>query len=409
VNYKRYLKYGSRILYKKNASPIYFVFFVTDFCNARCKHCLLSAHEPTHKAKELTIDEIERVSASMDDMLFFTPTGGEPFIRRDLAEIVRIFHRNNHAANVGIPTNGSLTSRVVETTKDMLETCPGLDLHIDLSIDSIGEEHDEIRQFPGLFERAMRTYQELRLLEKHYPSFSSCVEITVSPYNQDRLLELYEFLTRKVGVNTVFTLLMRGAPRDPVSMEELDIRKYEELHAALERDNKARILSGYYKMPFSDFLNAKRIVRPRIISRTVRERRFQIPCYAGSLGGAMFSEGQVLPCELYVDNVIGNVRDVGYDFKKLWHSPRAEELRRFIRDSKCFCTYECFLTVNILFNPLVLPQVTKEWAALKWSKLKHRFSGGEEPKGPLQGESESLLQGEPQATLVLPTDKWRGT
>jgi len=375
VNYKRYLKYGSRIFYKRGASPIYFVFFVTDFCNARCKHCLLAEHDPAHKEKELTIDEIARVSASMDDMLFFTPTGGEPFLRRDLAEIVRIFYRNNHAANVGIPTNGSLTGRVVETTKDILETCPGLDLHIDVSIDDIGERHDQIRQFPGLFDRAVRTYQELRLLEKHYPNFSTCVEITVSAYNQDHLLELYDYLTHRVGVNTVFTLLTRGNPREP-GAKNLDIRKYEELHAVLERDNKARILSGYYKMPFSDVLNAKRIVRPRIIAKTVREQRFQIPCYAGSLGGAMFSEGQVLPCELLIDKQIGNVRDVDYDFKKLWYSPKADEIRRYIRDTKCFCTYECFLTINILFNPLVLPRVFKEWTALKWSKLRHKLSGG---------------------------------
>lgn len=376
LNYKRYLKYGTRVLYKRGASPIYFVFFVTDFCNARCKHCLLSAHEPAQRAKELTIDEIERVSASMDDMLFFTPTGGEPFLRRDLGEIVEIFYRNNHAANVGIPTNGSLTSRVVETTRTMLESCPGLDLHIDVSIDGIGQDHDEIRRFPGLFDRAVRTYQELRLLEKHYPNFSTCAEITVSEHNQDRLLELYDYLTHKVGVNTVFTLLERGAPKDPVSMDVVDISKYEELHAVLERDNKARMLTGYYKMPFSDFLNAKRIVRPRIIAKTVRERKFQIPCYAGSLGGAMFSEGQVLPCELHVDRVIGNVRDYDYDFRKLWNSPKAEEIRREIRDGKCFCTYECFLTVNILFNPMVLPRVAKEWTVLKYAELRHRLSGG---------------------------------
>jgi MoaA/NifB/PqqE/SkfB family radical SAM enzyme len=378
LDYKRYLKYGTRVFFKRGASPIYFVFFVSDYCNARCKHCLLAEHEPSKKKNELTIDEIARVSASMDDMLFFTPTGGEPFLRRDLAEIVRIFHRNNHAANVGIPTNGSLTGRVIETTRDMLDTCPGLDLHVDVSIDGIGQEHDEIRQFPGLFDRAVRTYQELRLLEKHYPNFSTCVEITVSAFNQDHLLELYDYLTHTLGVNTVFTLLTRGAPRDP-GAKDLDIRKYEELHAALERDNKARILSGYYKMPFSDLLNAKRIVRPHIIAKTVRERRFQIPCYAGSLGGAMFSEGQVLPCELHIDRAIGNVRDFDYDFKKLWYSPRADEIRKYIHDTQCFCTYECFLTINILFNPLVLPRVAKEWAVLKGSELRHLLAGGPAP------------------------------
>jgi hypothetical protein len=132
-------------------------------------------------------------------------------------------------------------------------------------------------------------------------------------------------------------------------------------------------------MPFSDFLNAKRIIRPRIIAKTVRERRYQIPCYAGTLGGAMFSEGQVLPCELHIDKEIGNVRNFDYDFKKLWYSPKADEIRQYIRETKCFCTYECFLTVNILFNPLVLPRVAKEWAVLKGNELGHLLSGGAAP------------------------------
>ena len=42
-------------------------------------------------------------------------------------------------------------------------------------------------------------------------------------------------------------------------------------------------------------------------------------------------------------------------------------------ESKCFCTYECFLTINILFNPRMMPAVLKEWSSLKlrkaWRKL----------------------------------------
>jgi hypothetical protein len=83
------------------------------------------------------------------------------------------------------------------------------------------------------------------------------------------------------------------------------------------------------------------------------------------------------------------VRDVDYDFKQLWFGPKGDEMRSFVRDTRCFCTYECFLTVNILFNPMVLPQVVKEWAALKWGKLKHQLAGGEESA----------------TTLVLTSDK----
>lgn len=103
----------------------------------------------------------------------------------------------------------------------------------------------------------------------------------------------------------------------------------------------------------------------------------------------MFSRGQVLPCELRSDDVIGNVRDVDYDFMKLWRSPKAEEYRRDIRCNKCFCTYECFLTVNILFNPLVLPRVAAQWAQLKAAKLRYRLAGHQiEEANPLEASNQ---------------------
>ena len=89
-------------------------------------------------------------------MLFFTPTGGEPFIRADLPEIVKIFHTNNHALNVGIPTNGSMTPRVLRSVQSMLDQNPGIDLHIDVSIDGLPELHDEIRGIPGLVQPSHR-------------------------------------------------------------------------------------------------------------------------------------------------------------------------------------------------------------------------------------------------------------
>ncbi len=381
-----YLRYAPRILWKRGASPLYFVFFVTKNCNSRCGHCLLGSH--IRHTGELTFDEIAQVSASMDDMIFFTPTGGEPFLRQDLGEIVKVFYKNNHVLNCGIPSNGSLTARDVEISKYILDNCPHMDLHIDISIDGIGPDHDRIRGFPGLFERAARTYKELRQLEKHYHNFSVCVQISVSGYNHEMLKELYAYLKQHLGVNTVFTLLFRGGPKDPGGTHtapidpraaEFDIRNYEAFHQLLEEENYRRELTGYYKLPFGDFINAKRIVRPKLIAKTVRTRQYQIPCYAGWLGGAMFANGDVLACELLEDRILGNVRDYDYDFKRIWFSKKGNETRAWIRDDKCFCTYECQYTVNILFNPMMYPQVLAEWAKLKLAKARHRITGGAAP------------------------------
>ncbi len=56
-------------------------------------------------------------------------------------------------------------------------------------------------------------------------------------------------------------------------------------------------------------------------------------------------------------------------------APRPNAARTFIRDSKCFCTYECFLTINILFNPRMLLSVAKEWAILKARRYARRLFG----------------------------------
>jgi radical SAM protein with 4Fe4S-binding SPASM domain len=125
---------------------------------------------------------------------------------------------------------------------------------------------------------------------------------------------------------------------------------------------KSGSLSGYDTYPFADLINAKRIVRHRLIAEIAKTNTYQIPCYAGSLGACMFANGDILPCELLIDRKLGNVRDVNYDFKKIWYSQKADETRKFIRDTKCFCTYECFYRQHPL-NLRMMPKVLKEWGA----------------------------------------------
>ena len=370
-----YLKFGRKLFLKRGSSPLYLVLFVTDRCNARCKHCLLAdgVHKPD-KSAELTLEEFELLSKRMDPLLFLLPTGGEPFIRDDLGEIIKLFYKNNRVRNVGIPTNGFFTEKIIGTIKDILDSCPDLDLGVDVSIDGIKEKHDEIRGVPGLFDKAVETFNELRLLERMYSKFNVNIETTVSSYNDKYLLENYDFFTNELKASTVFTLLTRDKPREHAS-KYFDIGRYEKYAKKMEEGIKKGILKGYYSFPFSDFINAKRIVRHRLITKVVRENSYQIPCYAGVLGAAIFSNGDVYPCELRTDLKLGNLRDYNFDFKKLWKNEKAKRARGLIKTGKCFCTYECFLTINILFNPLMMPQILKEWGRLKWFQFVNQWRG----------------------------------
>jgi len=362
IGYSGYAKY---FFLKKSPSPLYFVFFITQNCNCLCKHCLLG--ERKHTLHELSLEEIEKTSRSMGDILFLLITGGEPFLRKDISEIVQIFYKNNNVRNLGIPTNGVLTDRIVKSTVKILENCPDLDVGIDISIDGIGKDHDEIRGVPGLFEKAKRTYKELESLKKRFKNFNLNVGLTVSYYNQDKLDNILDYLSSELNVKTINHLLVRGEPRDPKSLD-IDVGKYKRFSDKLERFENNGILTGYKDFPYSDFVNSIRRVRRRIIFDILNENKKQVPCFAARLGGVLRSDGELFPCEL-LNKSLGNIRDYNYDFIKLWNDSKAGDIRNLIKETECFCTYECFLTISVFFTPKIFCRVLWEWGKAKLRPL----------------------------------------
>ncbi|RMF94612.1 MAG: radical SAM protein [Candidatus Schekmanbacteria bacterium] len=360
-----YLRHIGKIITKKASTPIYLVFFITENCTANCLHCLLGERE--EKTDELKIDEIEKISSSMDDILFLLLTGGEPFLRDDIDEIAYIFYKNNQIANLGIPSNGSLQEKVVEGAKKILERCKGVDFAIDISIDSIGEEHDRLRGYEGLFKKSIWTYKELKKLKEKYDNFNLNVALTASSFNQDRLKEIYDYLKNELGADAITYLLTRGNPRDPKA-KKFDVQKYLELAEIIRKDTKESSLLGYENYFGSDLINAMKIIRQDVIGRIVKENRSILPCYAASLSAVILSNGDVYPCEL-LNKKMGNLREENFDFKQIWNNDKAKEIRKYIKDTKCFCTYECFLTNSILFTPSMFPKIFKEWLDIKKGKI----------------------------------------
>jgi len=361
-NYLEYFKYGPYLFYKRNIMPFYLIFFVTSRCNARCPHCF-NWKRAAEDVKDLTIDEYRMISAKMPNLVFMFLSGGEPFLREDFAEIAQIFHKNNKVQKMQTPSNGSCTENMRRQAETILRTCPDLHYSITLSVDALGEAHDRNRNFPGLFERVMESYRVLKELQKKYDNFGLNFEITVSKFNQDTLIETYEFLRQRCDAQNVFTVLTRGRPRDPEA-SQVDLDRFEELNERVKQDLREGTAKGYFGFPFSSWMNAKNLYSREIVARTARERRYQIPCFAGVISGNIFNNGDVYPCEL-LDLPFGNLRESGYDLRAVWLSDKAKAIKRYIRESKCFCTHECFLNTNLFFNIRNLPPIMKRWVYLK--------------------------------------------
>lgn len=329
--------------------PFQVTHFVTGRCNARCKHCFYWKNL-NKSTNELTLDEISRISKSMPNFFSLMLTGGEPFLRDDLSAIARIYCGNNKIKNLGIPTNGLLTDNIYETAKSILDTCPGIFFTVAISLDGIGKDHDDMRGIPGIFEKVKQTYSRLSELKGQYRNFNVDFLMTVSKLNEGKLKDVYEYV--KKNFNTEVTMIMlRGTPKNP-DVKNGSLECYDRIRD-LQKDKFQDVKS--FNHPRLKLMVRERMhwLRHELIFRTAKEKRYFMPCYAGRLDAIIYEEGDVFPCEM-LNMKMGNLREFNYDFRRLWNSREAGTIRKFIRESKCFCTHECAMRTNILFNPKVM-------------------------------------------------------
>ena len=361
----QYYRHLFKALLKYKQLPSYFIFYPTSRCNLKCSHCFY--HDSLNKKfNELSVDEIDKITKTMDPILSLILTGGEPYLRHDLDKIVKIFYENTRVPIITIPSNGWYLSKMDKQITNMMEWCPYLTLNQQISIDGIGADHDLIRmdkQVVGSdnsFERAIKTIHHLKKLQETYNRINIGIIITFTSQNQKKFKDIIKEIHTLVEPDNISINLVRGDPKQKVNLN-LDLELYRD--AVKFRDNLyyEKKMSGHSRFKGNKLATAGRIMLNELTNKTFEENKYSTPCYAGNLSGVMYPEGDVYPCEILDDShKIGNIRDFDLNFKKLWLSKKASEEVKFIRKTKCFCTHECFNSVNILFNPKFYPEIIKK-------------------------------------------------
>ena len=117
-----------------------------------------------------------------------------------------------------------------------------------------------------------------------------------------------------------------------------------------------------------------------LIARTETEKKAQLTCYAGTAGAVIYDEGTISSCENL--SAIGNLRDVDWDFQKIWNSPEMAARRKQAADG-CFCTHEsnCYYP-SLAFNPRHLVAIKKLEREMKRSR-RELLVGESAPVDPL--------------------------
>ncbi len=359
----RSLRFSRYFFTRQAPYPIYLIFFVTSRCMGRCKHCFYW-RQLNRAENVLEPVEVERIAKNMGPLLQVTLTGGEPLLREDLADLLKIFYRHNQPVNLGLATSGFFPERLESLAREVLASCPESQFTVGLPLEGVGKLNDEIRGVEGFFERTVESLDRLKKLKASFPQLTLLVDITVSRFNQDHLEETYLYARDHLKPDLINPILTRGDPQEKEALD-FDPRKVEELLDLMEGDIRKGLIPGYGF--FRDILHAKDILLRRLALDIFQTGEFRIPCTAGRLAGVIYPEGDLFPCEL-LRELIGSLREFNYDIRALWRSEAAGNLREKITETRCSCYHQCFLSPSLFFNVRSAPGLLSEWLAIKRGK-----------------------------------------
>jgi len=333
--------------------PFSIVVSVSFRCNSKCRTCDVW-RKPND---DLTLDEWGRVFQHLGKPIYLTFTGGEPFLRKDLPEIVLAAYEHCCPEYITIPTNGILTDRIRDGVAKICANARASKIGINLSLDGVGAGHDEIRQVPGNWDKAMATWKMLNDLTHNYANLVLSIHTVISQFNVTGFREIYDGLQSLAPDSYITEVAEERVELDTVGMDITPLaRDYAPIADFLSEHARATPARG-----FARITQSFRAQYYQLAKRTLEEQRQIVPCYAGWASGHIAPNGDVWSCCIRAEP-IGNLRDTAYDLRPLWFEQVGAlgDLRCSIAAGECACPMANASYANMLLHPPTLWQVARE-------------------------------------------------
>ena len=315
--------------------PFKLTFAVTDACQSGCEICSIWKKRPEN---ELSVAEIRRIFRSAPRFSWIDLTGGEPFLRGDIAEVaLAVIEECPSLGLLHLPTNGLEPDLVVRETMKILSHRPRR-LIMTVSIDGPPELNVLLRGHPEAWNAAIETFSRLRHLRSS--SFDVLLGITLSDANEEEAGQIFEEARRvlpdlkkselhwNVAHESSHYYANKGSlgAGDPARLYSL-LRKHagdEEptvggLRARLARWHPVAVIDRSYRGHLHSFLMTG-----------------QAPVHCKSLRSTAFLDpkGQLFPCITW-NRPLGNVRDYDYALTRLWNSEGVAEVADEVAAGRC--------------------------------------------------------------------------
>ena len=334
--------------------PLNFTLSPSPKCNSRCLTCNIWMK----RENELTIEEWEKVLRSLGRAPYwFTISGGEPLMYPHAVELAELVYRYCRPGVINIPTNGILES-IPDWVERIARMCVESQLIINLSLDGIGTKHDYIRGVPGNFEKFEKRLQQLLALRNRLPNLTIGIHSVISVFSIDQLPELIAYADRS-GADQFITEI--AEPRIELDTVGLPITPTPEAY----RNAIDRLITYIESKPFKGmarFTEAFRSEYYRLVKQILERQDQVIDCYAGWVSAQIYADGTVWPCCVRADD-LGNLRDHGYDFRKIWFGEQIKKVRQSISRKECHCPLANASYTNMLHD---IPTMARISTKLIW-------------------------------------------
>ncbi len=307
---------------------------VTYRCNARCTMC--NRYKcPSKPEEEISIETIKK----LPEMYFTNITGGEPFIREDLKDIVRELYKKSD--RIVISTNGFFTDRIVDLCREF----PNIGIRI--SIEGLEETNNTIRGLDDGFNRGYTTLKKLVEMGMKDVGFG----MTVQDANAKDLVELYrlsndmnmEFATASLH-NSFYFVEAKNIIKD----REMVGKEFEKLiNEMLNSNSPKKWFRAYFNHGLINYIYGQK----RLLPCDMAFDTFFIDPY-----------GDVMPCNGTKEKeVMGNLNTQSWD--ELWNSEQADKVRQKVRA----CDRQCWMIGSV--SPAMHKYI---WVPAAWV-IKHKF------------------------------------
>lgn len=281
-------------------------------CNARCHMCNTWQH-PSQPEEEITADDL----AKLPEIPSINVTGGEPFLRDDLAELLSVLRTK--ARRVVISTNGYLTDRIIDTVRQH----PWVGVRI--SLEGLPKANDELRGLSDGFDHGIRTLIALSDMGLKDIGFG----ITLSDRNVSDVLELFH-LAKMMGVE-----FSTAAVHNSYYFHKMDnrftniVEARRVLSALIAELLQSRHAKDWFRAYFNHGLLGYIEGAPRLL-----------PCRMGHDAFFLDPYGEIFPCNV-MERTMGNIKQ--QDFSQIWNSAEAEDIRRRVKN----CEHNCWMIGSV--------------------------------------------------------------